>query len=207
MTRAGLALALVLAAPAGAQFHRAEHDREITYWLGEPRTHAFRISHDFTVRRPGQRYVHNFVRAGSTVTEPRVVDLDTGRVLPTREVRGRDVNALGYYPERRPDDELALQAELPAALAEGQSVRVRVIETYTDAARYGLKEGELVWERTLGRPLNRVVLPAGWMLSAVNTPAVIGLEDDGRVWLRFVNPRNDELQVVLRARQRPPAVR
>ena len=35
-------------------FHRAEQDREISYWLLEPSTHQFRISHDFTVTRVGQ---------------------------------------------------------------------------------------------------------------------------------------------------------
>ncbi len=31
------------------QMHRAEQDREISYWLLEPDTHQFRISHDFNV--------------------------------------------------------------------------------------------------------------------------------------------------------------
>ena len=38
-------LLLVLAAPVllVAQFHRAEQDREISYWLLEPATHQFHI--------------------------------------------------------------------------------------------------------------------------------------------------------------------
>jgi hypothetical protein len=63
-----------------AQFHRAEQDREIHYWLLEPDTHQFRISHDFTVSRPGQKYVHSFVRKGSVVTKSIVIDLGTGKV-------------------------------------------------------------------------------------------------------------------------------
>ena len=49
--------ALLLAAlPLVAQesFHRAEQDREIRYWLLDPATHQFRISHDFTVTRAGR---------------------------------------------------------------------------------------------------------------------------------------------------------
>jgi hypothetical protein len=148
LTRAGavvVAVGMLGGTPAAAQVHRAEQDREITYWLLEPDTHQFRISHDFNVSRAGQRSVHNFVRAGSTVTGALFLDLDTGRELKTTHVRGRQVNALGYYPDRSEDDALVLQGDLARPLAEGESVRVRVTETYTDAERYGLKDGELVW--------------------------------------------------------------
>jgi hypothetical protein len=205
VTRAGavvVAGGMLGGTPAVAQLHRAEQDREITYWLLDPDTHQFRISHDFNVSRAGQRSVHNFVRAGSTVTGALFLDLDTGRELKTTHVRGRDVNALGYYPDRSEDDALVLQGDLPRPLAEGESMRVRVSETYTDAERYGLKDGELVWDRTLGRPRNTVILPPGWKLSSVNVPAVVSLDPEGRVACRFVNARDDELHVVLRARRR-----
>jgi len=197
-----LALAVVAARPSTAQFHRAEEDREITYWLLEPDTHQFRISHDFNVSRPGQRWVHNFVRAGSTVGGAAFFDLDTGRELRTAHVRGHEVNALGYYPDRSRDDDLVLQGELARPLGDGESVRVRVVETYTDAQRYGVKDGELFWDRTLGRPRNTVVLPAGWKLGSVSVPAVVSLDGEGRVSCRFVNSRADELHVVLKARKR-----
>ncbi len=51
--------------------------------------------------------------------------------------------------------------------------------------------------------MNYVTLPAGWMLTFVNTPAVISLDAEGRVRLRFTNIRNDELSIVIRARKRP----
>ena len=200
-----LAAVVAYAAPAAAQtaFHRAEQDREITYWLLAPESGQFKISHDFTVTRRGQRSVHSFVRKGSTVTHAVVVDLDTGQTLKTYNVAGKDVNALGYYPEPTPDDSVVVQADLPHPLEEGETARVRVIETYTDAERYFVKEEELVWDRTLGRPWNVVVLPGGWMLSSVSVPAVVSLDEQGRVACRFVNPRNDEIHVVLKARRRP----
>ena len=65
-----------------AQFHRAEQDREISYWLLDPASHQFRISHDFTIARSGQKYVHSFVRKGSVVTPDAVIfNLDTGEKL------------------------------------------------------------------------------------------------------------------------------
>jgi len=41
------------------------------------------------------------------------------------------------------------------------------------------------------------------MLTSVNTPATISLDSQGRVTLRFVNVRNDELAVTIKARRRP----
>jgi len=199
----GRRLPAAAAAPAPADFHRADQDREITYWLLAPETGQFRISHDFTVTRPGQASVHSFVRKGSTVSQATVVDLDTGETLKTTSVAGKAVNALGYYPEPAPDDSVVVQADLPAPLAEGQSVRVRVIETYTDSERYYVKDGELVWDRTLGRPFDEVILPSGWRLTSVSVPAIVSVDSEGRVACRFVNPRNDEIHVVLKGRRRP----
>ncbi len=195
---------LPLSLLAQEAFHRAEQDREITYWLLDPATHQFRISHDFTVTRPGQKSVHSFVRKGSVVSpDARMIDLDTGKELPTHNVAGKDVNELGYYPTKVEPDSVAVQGDLENPVAEGQSARIRVQETYTDPIGYTMDAGELVWKRTLGRPLNYVTLPAGWMLTSVNTPAVISLDAEGRIKLRFTNIRNDDLSIVLKARKKP----
>jgi hypothetical protein len=197
-------ITLALLAMAQQSFHRAEQDREIRYWLLDPSTHQFRISHDFTVTRVGQTSVHSFVRQGSVVApDATIIDLDTGKKLHTHVVTGKEVNALGYYPTPVDADSAAVQGDLAEPIAKDHSTRVRVEETYTDAAGYFEKDGELTWTRTLGRPLNYVTLPAGWMLTSVNTPATISLDDEGRVKLRFVNIRNDELAVTIKARRRP----
>jgi hypothetical protein len=183
--------------------HRADQDRKISYWLLDPPTHQFLISHDFTVTRVGQASVHSFVRKGSTVApDSKMIDLDTGKPLHTHLVTGKDVNALGYYAEKSPDDMVVVQGDLEKPVAANTSTRVRVIETYTDPVGYVMDGNELVWKRTLGRPLNFVTLPAGWLLTSVNTPAVITLDDQNRVKMRFINPRNDELSIVIRARKR-----
>jgi hypothetical protein len=198
-------LVLFLLAPltGAAQFHRAEQDREISYWLLDPATHQFFISHDFTVSRPGQKYVHSFVRKGSVVApDSRMMDLDTGQQLKTYTVTGKEVNALGYYPQPTDPDSVVVQGELAHPLGNGQSARIRVQETYTDPIGYTLGNGQLSWKRTLGRSLNRVTLPAGWMLTSVNTPALISLDDSGRIVLRFTNPRNDQLSIEIKARRR-----
>ena len=95
-----------------------------------------------------------------------------------------------------------LRQELPHAVGQGQSVRVRVEETYTDPVGYTTRNGELVWDRTLGRPRNEVTLPDGWMLTETTIPAIITLDAQGRIVCRFTNPRNDEIHVILKARRR-----
>ncbi len=182
--------------------HRSEQTREITYWMLDPSTHQFRISHDFTVDTPGQKYVHSFVRAGSTVTDAEVWDVDAGERLETYNVTGADVNALSFYNNTYSDDQVVVQSELLAEVGEGESTRVRVIETYTDEERYYMDGDELVWDRSLGRPYNIVKLPPGWMLTSVSIPAVISEDDEGLVSLRFINIRNDSIGVVIRAKRR-----
>ncbi len=202
-----LAATLIVPLPASSQqesHHRAEQDRTISYWLLDPSTHQFRISHDFTVTRIGQKYVHSFVRKGSVVSpDAKMIDLDSGKQLKTYTVPGKDVNALGYYPDKVDPDSVAVQGDLDHPIAEGQSTRIRVQETYTDPVGYVLRDGELIWTRTLGRPLNYVTLPEGWMLTSVNTPAVITLDDEDRVKLRFTNTRNGDLAIEIKARMRP----
>ncbi len=186
-----------------AQVHRAEQDREIRYWLLDPPTHRFLISHDFTVTREGQKSVHSFVRAGSEVApDSKMFDLDTGEALHTHLVTGAEVNALGYYPTPTDPKSVVVQGDLPAAVGKGESVRIHVEETYADPVGYKSDGNGLVWTRTLGRPVNDVTLPEGWMLTASNIPAVVTLDAQGRVTLRFTNTRNGDLDVTIRARKR-----
>jgi hypothetical protein len=194
---------LLIAALLAAQVHRAEQDREIRYWLMDPATHQFRISHDFTITREGQKSVHSFVRAGSEVApDSKMFDLDTGEPLHTHLASGAEVNALGYYPTPTDPKSVVVQGDLPEAVGKGESVRIRVEESYTDPVGYKMDGGELVWTRTLGRPVNDVSLPDGWMLTASNAPAKVMLDAQGRVTLRFTNTRNGDLDVTIRARKR-----
>jgi hypothetical protein len=114
------------------------------------------------------------------------------------------VNALGYYPQPTDPESVVVQGNLDHALAEGESVRVRVIETYTDPVGYRIEGSELVWDRTLGRPYNDVALPSGWMLTSSSVPTIISLDAEGRILCRFTNPRNDELHVVIKGKATKP---
>ena len=85
----------------------------------------------------------------------------------------------------------------------GQSIRLRISETYTAPQSYRLEGQDLVFERSLGRPRNSVVLPAGWYLTASSIPAVVSETGDGRIRLDFMNGRPDSIDVLIKGRRRP----
>jgi hypothetical protein len=65
-----------------------------------------------------------------------------------------------------------------------------------------MKDDELVFDRSLGRPRNAVVLPEGWYLTASSIPATVTQMPDGRIRLDFWNGRPDSVDVLIKARRR-----
>lgn len=185
---------------------RAYQDREILYELQSPESHAFRITHDYTVRRAGEKYYFNIVRAGSHVSNPDSLDLDTGEKLKWEVISGKQAleRKLPVGDTIKDDTEIVV-THLAHPLAAGATNRIRLMETYADPKSYYLDGDELVWDRTFGRLRNTVVLPPGWYLTVLTSPATIATLADGRVSVYIVNPRNDDLRVYLRARRRPAA--
>ena len=180
---------------------RAAQSREIVYYLNAPETHSFALTHDYTETKPGVAAYVNIVRAGSTARDPSARDLDTGEVLKAEPVRGAAaIRALEPQATDVTDTTDAIVFRF-AALAPGTSRRLRIAETYTDPDRYGLQGDELVWHRSFGRPMNAVILPAGWALTNSSVPATVSTTDDGRTRLDFVNPRTDEIDTVITARR------
>ncbi len=180
---------------------RAHQDREIVYLLQQPETHAFDLYHDYTETRAGTRMYLNVVRGGSKVSNPKGLNLDTGRNVPWRVLTGDQITTAKLdVPNVTPTTEVVVF--LFPVVAERSSVRLRMSETYTDSARYRLVDDELVWERGFGRPANIVVLPEGWVLTNSSIPAAVSTRDDGRVQLEFINPRVDNIETVITARRR-----
>ena len=87
------------------------------------------------------------------------------------------------------------------AIRPGESRRLRFSETYTDPVRYRLVGDELLWQRALGRADNAIVLPQGWVVTNSSIPATVSRTPDNRVRLDFLNPRNDEIDVLLTAKR------
>lgn len=190
-----------LASQASRLSDRAHQDREIVYFPNDPSTHSFSLYHDYTESRPGIAHYFNIVRAGSSVSNPSAVLLDTGEALKVETISGAELKKRGLDAGEPVTDTTQIVVISFPAVKPGQSARLRITETYTDANRYLLDGDELVWDRAFGRPRNTVVLPAGWTVVASSTPAVISQDADGRQRLYFENNRNDEIQVLIRARR------
>ena len=212
MTRSPLLAVLLLATPAAGQdtaarlSERARQDRDIVYFLNPPETHSFDLYHDYTEAREGVDKYLNVVRKGSTASNPAGRILDTGESLKVETLRGEAITKAGLDLKGeiegpvQPDTEVVVIRFAP--VPKGGSVRLRISETYTDAGRYRLEGDELVFDRSLGRPRNAIVLPAGFALTACSIPATVSETADGRIRLDFVNPRPDEIAVLLKARKR-----
>jgi hypothetical protein len=181
---------------------RAHQDRDIVYFLQQPETHAFSLYHDYTESRPDMDKYLNVVREGSTVSEPSAYVLDSGEKLATRLITGAELAAAKITSEEpvKPTTQVVVIA-FPA-VKKGQSVRLRISETYTAPASYRLDGDELVFDRSLGRARNAVVLPAGWYLTASAIPATVTQLADGRIRLDFWNGRPDSMDALLKARRR-----
>jgi hypothetical protein len=181
---------------------RAHQDRDIVYFLQQPETHAFSLYHDYTESHPGADKYLNVVREGSTVSDPSAYILDTGEKLPTRLMTAAEL-AAAKIESGEPVKAAAQVVMIPfPPVKKGQSMRLRISETYTAPASYRLDADELVFDRSLGRPRNAVVLPPGWYLIASAIPATVTQLPDGRIRLDFWNGRPDSIDVLLKARRR-----
>jgi hypothetical protein len=200
-TARGAQSTVVLASQAARLSDRAHQDREIVYFPNDPSTHSFSLYHDYTESRPGVGHYFNVVRAGSTVSNPSAVWLDTGDALKVETISGAELKKRGLDAGEPVADTTQVVVISFPPIKNGQSARLRITETYTDPGRYLLEGDELVWDRAFGRPRNTVVLPAGWTVVASAIPSTITQDPEGRQRLSFENNRNDEIQVLIRARR------
>jgi hypothetical protein len=181
---------------------RAHQDRDIIYYLQPPESNAFSLSHDYTESREGMDKYLNVVRTGSKVGKPSGKILDTGQALKAEILTGAQLKTAGISTG---DEQVAPEQEVVvthfAPIKKGQSVRLRLSETYTAPQSYRLDGDELVFERSLGRPRNSVVLPRGWCLTWLSIPAVVRQTPEGLTRIDFVNGRPDAVEVLLKAKR------
>jgi hypothetical protein len=181
---------------------RAYQDRDIVYFLQQPETHAFSLYHDYTERRAGINGYANVVRTGSVASNPSAYILDTGEKLKTEEMSGAEMIAskinTGETVEAK---DRVVVIPFPAAVKKGETLRLRIAETYTAPVSYRLDGEELVFDRSLGRPRNAVVLPSGWYCTESSEAATVSVLEDGRVRLDYWDDRPEAVDVLLKAKR------
>jgi hypothetical protein len=181
---------------------RAHQDREIVYFLQQPESHAFSLYHDYTESRAGISGYANVVREGSVASHPSASILDTGEQLKTTEMSGAELRDSKINTgEAAPAG--ARVVVIPfAAVQPGQTLRLRIAETYTAPVSYRLDGDELIFDRSLGRPRNAVVLPSGWYCTFTAAPATVTRLPDGRIRLDYWDDRPEAVDVLIKARRR-----
>ncbi len=184
---------------------RAHQDRDIVYFLQPPDTHAFSLYHDYTESRTGISGYANVVRTGSVASHPSAYILDTGEQLRTEEMSGAQLIAAKINTGETVDPKDQVVVIPFPAIQPGQSLRLRILETYTAPVSYRLDGDELVFDRSLGRARNAVVLPSGWYVTASAEPATVTQLPDGRVRLDYWTNRPEAVDVLLKAKHRVTA--
>ena len=181
---------------------RARQDREIVYFLQPPETHAFDLYHDLTESREGVDKYLNVVRAGSTVTNPRAVVLDTGETLPVETLKGEAITkaAIDIGEPVRPESEVVV-IRFPK-LAAGQTLRLRISETYTDRAGIDWRATSSSSTGPSGGRATRWCCRRATTSPTPRSRRTVSETDDGRIRLDFENPRPDEIAVLITARKR-----
>jgi hypothetical protein len=192
-----VALLFLLVAPAAAS------DEFTLYELLAPESHQFAITYDVTATREGAQFFFNPIRPGSTASKEQVIERSGGKALQFEVVSGKEAKTSGLVSPETKDDAQFIRVHLPAPVPKGGETRIRIFKTYTDAASYYLKDGQLFFERPLGIKRNVVVLPKGWELVGSASPAMVSTDAEGRIHLSFLNDRDDQLPVKIIARRLP----
>jgi hypothetical protein len=181
---------------------RAYQDRDIVYFLQQPETHSFSLYHDYTETRVGVNGYANVVREGSVASHPSAYILDTGELLKAQEMSGAEMIASKINTGETVDAKARVVVIPFAPVQTGQTLRLRIVETYTAPVSYLLDGDELVFDRSLGRPRNAVVLPSGWYCTASAAPATVSQLPDGRVRLDYWDDRPEAVDVLIKAKRR-----
>jgi hypothetical protein len=142
------------------------------------------------------------------VANPSAYILDTGERLDTKVITGAQLAGAKITADDpiKPETQVVVIRFSP--VKHGQSIRLRISETYIAASSYRLDGDDLVFDRSLGRPRNAVVLPAGWYLTGSSMPAKITQLPDSRIRLEFWNDRPDAIDVLIKGKrrvERPPS--
>jgi hypothetical protein len=135
-------------------------------------------------------------------SHPSASILDTGEQLKTLEMSGAQMTASKINVGEAVEPAASVVVIPFAPLRAGQTLRLRIAETYTAPQSYKLDGDELVFDRSLGRPRNAVVLPSGWYCTFSSVPATLSQLPDGRVRLDYWDDRPEPVDVLLKARRR-----
>jgi hypothetical protein len=171
--------------PPGAGPAQSEADEYTRYELLGWDSHKFRITHEVSATTPGARYYYAFVRGGVFLSDVRASDLYTGERLDVDLVSGQVARENGH-PTADPEDNY-LRIYLARPVPDGGESRLEIQVTYEDSKSYQFNGDRIFFGRILAVRRLCVVLPPSHDLAAVNHPAQIVTQPDGRVRVSLIN--------------------
>ncbi|HLK65546.1 MAG TPA: hypothetical protein VKU19_19045 [Bryobacteraceae bacterium] len=142
-------------------------DIKTLYDLDSPESHNIHVEQTYSDFRKGEKARLDSL-AYLDLHDLKVVDLDTAKALPLSK------------------DGKVLSAKLEVPIVEDrQSTHIRINGTLNDAG-YLVRNGDLIFDRTLHGLRNTVLLPAGWEVSAISQSGTIGMYQ-GRAFVALIN--------------------
>lgn len=157
-------------------------DVKTLYDLGAPETHAMNVEQIYTDYRKESTLPLDLL-SYAPLRDVRVIDLDTAKPLATTAGGGATMVRL----------EMAITAD-------GQSAHLQVNGTLADPG-YTVRDGALVFDRTVRGLRNTILLPAGWEVASVSQAATIGMFE-GRAFVALINlGAENQYRVVISARR------
>ncbi|HTP68789.1 MAG TPA: hypothetical protein VMJ35_07800, partial [Dongiaceae bacterium] len=151
---------------------QTETDEYTRYELLAPETASFKIYYEVTATTPGATSFYNPIRKGSVASDESVIDSMSGQPLKFEVVSGTDARKDPLMSDADADTNF-IKITLPRPVPpEGQG-RVLILKTYKDAKSYYRDGDAIVFNRPLGIKRNKVILPAGYELTACNVPSQV----------------------------------
>jgi hypothetical protein len=186
-------------ATAKSLVRQTESDEYTRYELLAPETNSFKIAYEVTATTPGAKFFYNPIRKGSVASDEAVFDAMSHDALRFEVVSGAEAHKDPLMDDAEADTNyIKVTLARPVPL-EGQG-RVVILKTYKDAKSYFREGDAIVFSRPLGIKRNKIVLPAGYELTACNVPSQILSESDGRIAISFMNTTASEAPMILRAK-------
>jgi len=157
-------------------------DIKTLYDLDSPETHAIRVEQIYSDYRKGDK-----------------ARLDSLAYLPLLDMKAIDVDTAKAFTPAKEGNATVVKLDVPI-VDERQSAHIKITGTLKDAA-YTLRNGDLVFDRTLHGLRNTVLLPAGWEVAGVTQSGTIGTYQ-GRVFVSLINLNaENHYRVVIHARK------
>ena len=123
--------------------NQSEADEYTRYELLAPESGKFRITYEVTSTTAGARTFYNPIRKGSAASDEAVLDAMTGEPLEAKEMSGAEMAALKINAGEPVDPDARVVVIPFTPVQPGQSLRIRITETYTAPVSYRLDGDEL----------------------------------------------------------------